>query len=121
MKDKATLGLQFEDSGLSVPLEERGKGISSRGESVGTDTVYRGRRGGGAKKLNHTWSKIMALEPSEGFRGKMIGSKLCLRRKWTVGSRSCEDAPGSVSGRGRGEESQGSRRGRFTPAGRPEE
>ena len=45
---------------VSVPLEERGKGISGRGESVGTDTVYRGRKGGGAKKLNHTWSKIMA-------------------------------------------------------------
>lgn len=85
-----------------MPLEGRGKGISGRGESVGTDTVYRGRKGGEAKKLNHTWSKITALEPSEGFSRKMIGSRLCLRRKWTIGSRSCEDAPGSVSEGGKG-------------------
>lgn len=96
------MGLQFEDSGLSVPLEERGKGISGREESVGTDTVYRGGKGRGAKRLNPTWSKIMALEPLEGFSRKMTGSELCLGRKWTIGSRSCEDGTGSVSEGGKG-------------------
>lgn len=121
------MGLQFEDSGLSMPLEERGKGISGRGESVGTDTVHMGGKGGGAKRLNPTWSKIMALEPLEGFIRKMVGSELCLHRKRTIGSRSFEDGTGSVSGREvvRSPRDPGKARGRrdsrFTPTDRPEE
>lgn len=61
------MGLQFEDSGLSAPFEERGKGISGRGESVGTDTVYRGRKGEGAKKLNHTVVQDHGLRAIRGF------------------------------------------------------
>ena len=73
-----------------MTLEERGKSVSGKGKSVGIGTVYRNGKGGRAeterpccqaKRLSPTLSRAIALEPSEGFSRKVIGSELCLRRK----------------------------------------
>lgn len=83
-------------------MRKEGRAFLAEGK-VWAQTQFIGAgREGELRSLTIQWSKIMALEPSEGFSRKMIGSKLCLRRKWTTGRRSCEDVPGSVSEGGMG-------------------